>query len=106
TPTGRGTFTVQTIDGQGVVLLLGAQEAVTRLTWECLEGVTSFLRHGSWVELGGRYETSADPTTLDGYLKGCIKRATAGWVAVRLEEAGVVELDCRRPAKVRLLGRS
>lgn len=55
------------------------------------------------MPIGSTYDTSADPATLDGYLKGCLKRATAGWVAVVLEGAGIVDLDRSRPARVRLL---
>ncbi len=102
TPTGRGRCSVARIDEKGVVLLLGKQEAWTPLTWACLEGVPRFLAGKGWVPIGSRYETAADPGTLDGYLKGCLKRATAGWVAVLLEGAGVVEIDRERPARVRL----
>jgi hypothetical protein len=40
--------------------------------------------------------------TLDAHLKQCLARATAGWVAVMLETAGVVHLDRTPPAKVNL----
>lgn len=105
TPTGRGRFEVGPLDGHVLVLLLGEQRAWTPLRWECLEGVVDFLRGRGWVPVGTIYDTSADPNTLDGYLKGCIKRATAGWVAVVLERAGVVDVDRGRPARVRLRGR-
>ena len=55
-----------------------------------------------WVPIGSKYETTADARTLDGYLKGYMKRATAGWVAAVLERAGVIEIDRSRPARVRL----
>ena len=102
TPTGRGSFVVERIDGDGIVLLLGAQEAWTRLSWACLEGAGRFLSDRSWVRIGSVYSTAADPHTLDGYLKHHVKRATAGWVAALLERAEVVEIDRTRPATVRL----
>ena len=40
--------------------------------------------------------------TLDAHLKRYLARATAGWVAVVLEEAGVVHVDRTPPAKVKL----
>jgi hypothetical protein len=43
-----------------------------------------------------------NPGTLDGYLKGCIKRDTAAWVARVLADAGVVQLDLGPPVRVRL----
>ena len=90
------------ISDEGVVLLLGEKEARTPLSWACLEGVADFLAGAGWVTVGGVYDTGGSPGTLDGYLKGWIKRATAGWVAVLLEAAGVVELDRARPARIRL----
>lgn len=86
-----------------MVLLLGEQEAWTALTWSCLEGVIPFLARRGWVEVGSRYDVTGSPDTLDGYLKGCTKRATAGWVAAVLERAEVLEIDRSRPVRVRLL---
>ena len=103
TPSRGAPFTVAWVDDRGIVLLLREQDARTPLTWECLEGIDPFLASRGWVEIGSRYETQADPDTLDGYLKGFLKRATAGWVAAVLERAGLVEIDRGRPARVRLL---
>jgi hypothetical protein len=101
TPARGAPFTVARVDDRGIVLLLGQQEAWTPLTWACLEGIVPFLAGRDWVNIGSVYETRIDPETLDGYLKSCVKRATAGWVAAVLDEAGVVEIDRRRPARVR-----
>ena len=104
TPARGAPFVVARVDDRGIVLLLGEQQAWTPLTWDCLEGIVPFLAGKGWVEIGSRYETRVDPNTLDGYLKGCLKRATAGWVAAVLERSGLVEIDRRRPARVRLAG--
>lgn len=101
TPTGRGTFTVERLGPESLVLLLGAQEAWTPLRWECLEGIPDYLRGRGWVRIGSVFGEGADGT-LDAYLKRCIARATAGWIAVVLEAAEVLELDRGRPAQVRL----
>lgn len=98
TPTGRGQFTVAEIDDVGVVLLLGKKEAHTRLSWSALEGVPTFLRGRGWVLIGSIYDVSAIDGTLDAYLKLFVNRATAGWVAVLLEQAGIVQLNRERPA--------
>jgi hypothetical protein len=102
TPARGAPFTVARVDEKGIVVLLGANEAWTPLRWECLEGIVPFLHGRGWVEIGSRYDTTASPDTLDGYLKGCTKRATAGWIAAVLEKAGVVEIDRGRPTRVRL----
>jgi hypothetical protein len=102
TPARRAPFVVERVDGDGIVLLLGSKRAWTPFSWECIEGIASFLRSKGWVDSGSAYSVRADPDTLDGYLKGCINRATANWVARVLEEAGVVELDVGPPLRVRL----
>jgi hypothetical protein len=103
TPARGAPFSVARLDDRAMVLLLGQKEAWTPLAWECLEGIVPFLAGRGWVEIGTKYDTRADPATLDGYLKGYLKRATAGWVAAVLEHAGVVEVDRRPPAHVRLV---
>ena len=105
TPTGRGEFMVAEIDSDGVVLLLGEQQARTRLSWNALEGVPLFLRGRGWVMIGGIYDTSSTAGTRDAYLKQFVNRATAGWVAVLLEQAGFVQIDRHRPATIRLVDR-
>ncbi len=102
TPTGRGVFTVASYSDDALVLLLGEKGAWTPLPWIALEEVPDLLRGRGWVPIGGSYDVAGTPGTLDAHLKQYLKRATAGWVAVVLEAAGVVELDRARPARVRL----
>jgi len=102
TPARGSEFSVARLSPEHLVLLLGKKEAWTPISWKCLEGIPDFLRGRGWVVIGSVYDTYADPDTLDGYLKGCVKRATAGWVAAVLEHAGVVQIDRGRPARVQL----
>ena len=103
TPGRHKPFWVGNIDDKSVVLLFGNSRTPTRFTWECLEGVVSFLSGKGWVRIGTSYATAAVQGTLDGYLKGYMKRATAGWVAALLKEAGLVEIDEGEALRVRLL---
>ncbi|HAX82055.1 MAG TPA: hypothetical protein DCY40_05775 [Actinobacteria bacterium] len=102
TPTQQKPFKVGRIDGDGVVLLLGKGERPVPLGWDCLEGVVPFLAERGTIDIGGRHEVAGNPGTLDEYLKGCTPVNTAGWVAVLLEEAGIVAVVRERPARVRL----
>lgn len=102
TPTQQKPFKVGRIDGDGVVLLLGAGARPVTLGWDCLEGLVPFLAERGTIDIGGRHEVAGNPGTLDEYLKGCVKRTTAGWVAVLLEEAGILAVVRDRPARVRL----
>ena len=101
TPAQGARFSVASVDDNGLVLLLGEKEARTRFTWEALEGVGELLAGGTWIPIGSSYSTDQSPGTLDAYLKRHVNRATAGWIAAVLEAAGVIEIDRRRPARIR-----
>lgn len=102
TPAQGARFTFQEMNTDGIVLLLGAKRAHTALDWECLEGIPDYLRGKGWMKIGTKFEVNGEAHTLDIYLKACIKRATAGWVAALLEAAGIVEISRNRPAELRL----
>lgn len=102
----RKPFVLERIDHNGIVLLLGKQRNYTPLGWDCLEGIVLFLRrHPGWVPAGGAYAVSGEPGTLDEHLKDCISRQTSRWVAVVLQEAGVVRVDKGPPLRVQLTER-
>lgn len=103
TPSKGSPFCVAKISIDGIVLELGEQRTATRFTWACLEGVLPFLaKHGKVRIIGAGMSTEIVPGTLDGYLKGCVQRYTASYVAALLEKAGVVTIDRTRPATVSL----
>lgn len=104
TPTRRRPFVVERLDHSGVVLLLGAKQAWTRISWECLEGVPEHVEsHGGHIVIGGKHDVRGAENTLDGYLKRHLKRNVAGWVAVLLETAGVGAISRSRPSTFTLL---
>lgn len=49
----KAPFIVKAVDERGVLLLLGQGEFRVRLSWDCLEGIPSFLRGREWVRIGG-----------------------------------------------------
>ena len=102
TPSGRAQFTVAEYTARGIVLLLGEKQARTPLPWRALEQVPDFLRGRGWVPIGSSYSTDGTPGSLDAYLKTFLKTATAGWIAVVLEKAGVITVDRTRPARIKL----
>jgi len=72
----------------------------------CLEGIVPFLRrHPGWVPAGGTCVVAGERGTLDESLKDCISRQTSRWVAVVLQEAGVVRVDEGPPLRVQLTER-
>ncbi len=102
TPSGKGRFTVARYTTDGLVLLLGEKEAWTPLPWRALEDLPDYLRGRGWILIGSTYSIDSLLGSLDEYLKRFLKRATAGWVAVVLEKAAVLEIDRSRPARVKL----
>jgi hypothetical protein len=99
----RKPFTFYAIDEDGIVLLLGQQEARTRLSWKCLESIPDFLREqADWVPAGGAHRVEGEPGTLDEYLKRYLKRDVARWLVRVLGDAGVVEVSKGPPLRLRL----
>jgi hypothetical protein len=99
----RKPFVLQAIDTAGIVLLLGRNEAYTRITWACLESIVPFLRsRGGWVPAGGQHSAAGEPGTLDEHLKRYLKRDVARWLVRILADAGVAEVDDGRPLRLRL----
>ena len=96
-------FQIEGLDNECIVFLIGRKKTRTPIPWGCLEGIPNFLRGKDWIPIGTVYDTHIDAGTLDGYLKQYIKRATAGWVAVVLGKAGLIEIDRTRPMHVRLI---
>ena len=99
-------FVLERLDSNGIVLLLGKQRNYTPIGWECLEGIVPFLsRRSGWTAAGGTFVVAGEPGTLDEYLKDCISRQTSRWIAVVLEQAGVVQVDKGPPLRVQLASR-
>jgi hypothetical protein len=78
-------FVVHELNATGMVLFLGQKRAWTPLSWECIEGLPEFLRSRRWVRVGANRDVCGNPGTLDSYLKNCLKRQAADYVAVVLE---------------------
>ena len=91
------------VDDRGVTLLFGAKETPLRSPGTAWTEPSASFRGKGWVTIGGVYDTGSRPGTFDSYLKGYMKRATAGWVAALFEAAELVQLDRRPPSRVRLL---
>lgn len=102
TPGRSAPFTLERIDQDGIVLLLGRGQHRTRIPWGALETVPDLFRNRGWLPTSGSYAPNPDTTTLDGHLKQYVYRETSNWVAVVLEKAGVLELDRSRPIIARL----
>ena len=72
------------------------------MPWKALEGDSRFLARPRMGPHRHFYSMDSVAGTLDAHLKQYLARAMAGWVAVVLEKARVVDVDRSPPANVRL----
>ena len=99
----RRPFIVKALPDDAVILLFGQQKTRNRFNWHLLESVVPFLKNRGWVEIRSVHVTSGIPGSLDGHLKDNGPKVTSGgYIAAVLEKAGIVDVDLRAPAKVRL----
>lgn len=102
TPTGSAEFIVESVDVRGLILLFGPKRTPTFFSWHVLEGVQDYLDGRGWIPVGANRDVRGNAGTLDWFLKQHVARQTANYVAVVLARSKALELDARRPARVRL----
>lgn len=103
TPSGRATFELYHIDGEKSIMKTSGGTCI-KLPSSCFEDAPGFLRGRGWVKIGASHKTPRSTNeTFDDFLKShCYGVSVASYVAAILEEAGMVEIDRSRPAKIRL----
>ncbi len=102
TPSGRAEFEIESVNDDGVTFRVGLGRWKTKVPAKCLEGIPAYLRGRGWVRIGASHET-ADTGTLEAYLDPVVKTSSSSYVVPLLEKIGVVEVDYRRPARIRLI---
>lgn len=98
----RARFEVANLAPDAVELLFGGRRTRTVIRWTCLEDIPAFLHEKGWVEIGATHSVTVKPGTLEAHLRTCLRRSTGGYVAALLAEAGLIDIDPRKPAKIRL----
>ena len=95
-------FTVGELGTESLILVVGQGRWKVPTPWQALEQLPSFLKDRGWVKVGSIHSEDVDPESLDGFLRPFVARSGASYLPVVLEKAGVVEIDRRRPASIRL----
>ncbi|HMO53904.1 MAG TPA: hypothetical protein PJ994_05320, partial [Tepidiformaceae bacterium] len=98
----RKPFVVGEFRSDAMVLLLGESRSRTVLRWEALEAVQGFLRGKGRVELGSRHSADVDNDSFDGFMRRYIYRSVGSYVPAVLERAGIVDIDRKKAAAVKL----
>ena len=104
TPSQNKPFEVAYVSNNEVVLLLGSSKSKTPIPSGCWNGIIAFLKGKGWVEIGAIHSVTGKPGTLEDYINNHkpVSRSTGNYVAAVLEYADIIEIDRRRPNKVRL----
>ena len=103
TPSRRVPFMVEEVDPRGVVLRVGRTGSRIRIPAECLEGVPDFLRDKGWVRIGAIHGKPCKGSLEDYLQQFTHGTSVASYVVPILERISIVQVDRRRPARVRLV---
>lgn len=102
TPSGRSRFRVEKVGLDGVVVRVGAGWFI-RIPAECWEGIPDFLRGRGWVLIGATHGKPPSGS-FDEYLQRFTHGTSAvSYVVPILEKIGLVQVDRKRPQKIRLV---
>jgi len=102
TPSGSSEFKINHKDSFGVVILVGKKGNRMTLPSSVFDDAPNFLRGKDWIEIGARHDV-ADVETFEEYVQSHTHgQSGASYVAPILEEIGIVEIDRKRPARIRL----
>jgi len=105
TPSGRSSFLAKKVSSDGVTLKVGMRRKSTIfIPTICWEGIIDFLKKKDWVEVGAIHEKYTKIGSLDEYVqKYTHGTSAASYVASMLEKISLVQLDRKRPNKIKLI---
>ena len=102
TPSGRSQFKIYHIDADRVMIQIGKKGNVLTIPASCFEEALGFLRGKGWIRIGAVHDV-AHKGAFDEYVQRFTHgTSAASYVAPILEKIGVVDIDRKRPAKIRL----
>ena len=104
TPSGRSTFRIEEVNARGVMIRVGSIHAwPIYIPAECWEGIPNFLRKREWIMIGATHGKPPQDS-LDEYLQQFTHgTSAASYVAPILEKIGLVQLNRRKPSRIRLI---
>lgn len=108
TPVKRKPFRVERKESERLVFLAGITKI--EVSKDCWNGIPDFLRGKGWVEIGAKHEVleKLSVGTLERYLrKNSVndksRESQGSYAAPLLEHLKIVEVQHKRPSKVRLI---
>lgn len=102
TPSRKKEFTVSKVSEKGVSVLVGQTEIIITIPSSCFEGVPEFLREKGWMIIGAVHDVPFKGS-FERYVQSFTHGTSASsYVVPMLEKIGIIEVDRRRPSKIRL----
>ena len=102
TPSGRSQFEVYHIDPDRVMIRVGKRGYILTIPASCFEGVPDFLRGKGWIRIGAIHNAALEGTFDEYVQRSTHGTSAASYVAPILERIGIIEIDRKRPARIRL----
>jgi hypothetical protein len=109
TPVQRKPFKVKSVEPERERLVFFVGKTNIEVSKTCWNGIPDFLRGKGWVEIRAKHEglEKLDEGTLERYLRehsihDKSRESQGCYVASLLEHLNIVEVDHRRPSKLRL----
>jgi hypothetical protein len=108
TPVRNKAFTVKSLKTEKIVFTVGKKKTKIIVPKDCWNGIPIFLNGKDWVKIGAKHESTEH--VLFGTLERCLdecpdknSESAGSYVASVLEYLKIVEVDPKRPSKIRLL---
>ena len=105
TPVMKKPFKIKAVKPNMLVFFVGKKTSIN-IPRECWDGIPNFLENKGWVKIGSIHD-KAQIGTFEEYLdrygsKGKTHASGGSYVVPVLEYLDIVEVDNRRPSKIRL----
>jgi hypothetical protein len=102
TPSRKKEFTIDKVYEKGVSVLVGQTETPITIPSSCFEGVPKFLREKGWIRIGAVHDVPFEGS-FESYVQSFTHGTSASsYVVPILEKIGIIEVDRKRPSKIRL----
>jgi hypothetical protein len=105
TPSRKAQFTVKSVDSKnGVITFCVGSDKLIKVPKACWNSIPSFLKDKGWVQIVAIHDKLLHGT-FDEYLNSCLDKSHPSWasyVVPVLDYVKIIEVDSKRPSKVKL----
>ena len=102
TPSGRAEFEIYHIDGERIMIRVPVTNTIIKIPAACFEESSIFLRGKGWIRIGAVHGAACRGSFDEFVQRFTSETSAASYVAPILEKAGIVKIDRKRPARIKL----